>query len=320
MDGHDLDLFERSLRHATGDRTGPALDAALQELGWPDALASDPRTAVSLLFGLQGSAGATSSAIDHVLVRGLGGLRGNAGAGVVLPALAQWHPPGRLHGDRLTVAGLATAALANRPTAVVVARAGDQDVIVVVPVPALTLRQVRGVDPGLGLLEVSADVAGGGFPTDPVPDWAGAVSMGQIAIGHELVGASRTMLELARVHSLERVQFGRPISRFQAVRHRLAEALVAIETAEALLDAAWCDASPVSAAMAKAASGRGARAVARHSQQVLAGIGFTTEHPLHGYVRRALVLDQLLGASHALTAALGTELLVTRQLPAQLPL
>ena len=60
---------------------------------------------------------------------------------------------------------------------------------------------------------------------------------------HELVGASRTMLELAREHALERVQFGRPISSFQAVRHRLAETLVAIETADAVLAAAWDDRS-----------------------------------------------------------------------------
>ena len=47
--------------------------------------------------------------------------------------------------------------------------------------------------------------------------------------------------------------------------------------------------------MAKAVAGRQARTTARHCQQVLAGIGFTTEHPLHHYVRRTLVLDALLG-------------------------
>ena len=49
--------------------------------------------------------------------------------------------------------------------------------------------------------------------------------------------------------------------------------------------------------------------MARHGQQVLAGIGFTTEHPLHHYVRRALVLDHLLGDSRSLTASLGADLL-----------
>ena len=53
--------------------------------------------------------------------------------------------------------------------------------------------------------------------------------------------------------------------------------------------------------MAKALAGRGARTAARHCQQVLAGIGFTTEHEFHRYVRRVIVLDQLFGTSRSLT-------------------
>jgi len=144
--------------------------------------------------------------------------------------------------------------------------------------------------------------------------------LGQLALGHELVGVGRTMLELARQHALGRVQFGRPIASFQAVRHRLAESLVAIEAASELLTAAWEDPSPTTAAMAKGLAGRSARTVAKHAQQVLAGIGFTTEHPLHVFVRRTLVLDQLLGAGSVLTKELGTAVLRTGSLPAALPL
>ena len=67
-------------------------------------------------------------------------------------------------------------------------------------------------------------------------------------------------------------------------------------------------------------AGRSARTVARHAQQVLAGIGFTTEHPLHRYVRRTLVLDRLLGDARTLTHQLGEDLLRTRRLPPMLPL
>ena len=134
------------------------------------------------------------------------------------------------------------------------------------------------------------------------------------------VGASRRMLGLAREHALERVQFGRPIAAFQAVRHRLADTLVAIETAEALLDAAWLDRSPTTASMAKATAGRSARTAARHCQQVLAGIGFTTEHDFHRSFRRILVLDELLGSARTLTRALGDDLLASRSLPPLLPL
>ena len=136
----------------------------------------------------------------------------------------------------------------------------------------------------------------------------------------ELVGASRAMLQLARDHAVERIQFGRPIAAFQAVRHRLAESLVAIDAADAALDAAWEIESPLNAVLAKAIAGRSARVVSRHCQQILAGIGFTTEHPFHRYLRRVLVLDGLLGDARTLIKALGDEMLRTRKLPGVLPL
>jgi alkylation response protein AidB-like acyl-CoA dehydrogenase len=199
-----------------------------------------------------------------------------------------------------------------------VARAGERDVAFEIEPAALPHRLISGVDPALGLVEVAGEVAGA-REVGPV-DWRAAVAAGQLALGHELVGASRRMLELAREHALTRVQFGQPIARFQAVRHRLAETLVAIEAAEAMLDAAWLDGTPQVAAMAKAMAGRGARVVARHCQQVLAGIGFTTEHPLHRYVRRVLVLEQLLGGTRPLTRELGRDILEQHRLPGLVPL
>ena len=125
----------------------------------------------------------------------------------------------------------------------------------------LQRRPVHGLDPALGLFEVT-----GAFDTAEAEqkeaDWPAALALGQLALGHELVGAGRTMLELARTHALERVQFGRPIGTFQAVRHRLADSLVALEAADALLQASWDDPSPVTAAMAKAFAGRSARVTA----------------------------------------------------------
>ncbi|MCU1352829.1 MAG: acyl-CoA dehydrogenase domain protein [Acidimicrobiales bacterium] len=319
IDGDDLELFTRSLRHATARTTGPELDAAIDALGWHDARATDPRAAISLLFELQGGANATSSALDRVLLDALG-LDGGLDGGVVLPALGRWSPPGDLAGDRLTVAGLGGATLAAADTAVVMVRSGGKDAAVVVPTASLSVHVVHGVDPALGLVEVTADGIVVAAEPEPVTEWPAAVALAQVAVGHELVGASRTMLELARAHALERVQFGRPISAFQAVRHRLADTLVAIEMAEAVLDAAWLDQSPQTAAMAKALAGRGARTAARHCQQVLAGIGFTTEHPLHLFIRRILVLDQLFGAARSLTAALGRDVLARGKLPALPPL
>jgi hypothetical protein len=318
IDRADRELFARTLRRATASHTGAALDAVLAEVGWQDALAADARVAVATLFELQGEANATSSALDHVVLSGLG-LEIGSQAGVVLPALGRWSPPGALEGERLAIRGISTAGLAHREAALVVATSGDSEVAVAVATTSLTLRPVQGLDPWLGLVEVSGEVSRADTQLETVA-WQAAVARGQLALGHELVGASRKMLELARDHALQRVQFGRTISTFQAIRHRLADTLVAIETADAVLAAAWDDPSVQMAAMAKALAGRGACTAARHCQQVLAGIGFTTEHALHRHVRRVLVLDRMMGSARTLTHELGAELLRTQKLPPLAPL
>ncbi|WP_116377142.1 acyl-CoA dehydrogenase family protein [Mycobacterium sp. MFM001] len=146
-------------------------------------------------------------------------------------------------------------------------------------------------------------VLGGDLPLqrvdggEPVP-----LAAGRHALGWWLVGAGRAMLSLARQHALDRVQFGRPVASFQAIRHRLAETLVAVEGAEATLLAASDD---LGCLLAKAAAGQAALTAARHCQQVLGGIGFTAEHELHRHVKRALVLDGLLGSTRELTKEAG---------------
>jgi len=284
MDAEELELFRASLRQATAGHTGKALDDALDELGWRDALVADRRAAVSTLFELQGAANATSAALDMVLAGALG-----VDGPVALPPLGSVDQP--------TAHGLGTFAFANRTP------------------DGVTVRPIAGIDPALGMVEVTGDL-----PASTPSAWSAAVAAGQVALAHELVGASRAMLQLAREHAVERSQFGRPIAAFQAVRHRLAEAFVAIEAADAALAAAWEFESAMNAAVAKAVAGRSARTVARHCQQVLAGIGFTTEHPFHRYLRRVLVLDGLLGDSRTLIKQLGEEILSTRALPPILPL
>jgi Acyl-CoA dehydrogenase, C-terminal domain len=131
------------------------------------------------------------------------------------------------------------------------------------------------------------------------------LAAGRRALGWWLVGTGRAMLDLARTHALDRVQFGRPIASFQAVRHRLAETLVAIEGAEATLVAATDD---LGSLLAKAAAGEAALSAARHCQQVLGGIGFTAEHGLHRHIRRALVLDGMFGSARELKREAGSML------------
>jgi hypothetical protein len=299
MDAEEQELLAKAIEQVVASG---AIDAGLDQLGWDDALADDARPAVEPLFEAQGRAGATSTALDRLLTATLGV---EGGAGVVLPPLGSVAPPGRVVDGRIEVRGLGTGSL-------VVADDG-----VAYEVAGLDRRPARGLDPALGLVQVLGTASlGAGTPVR----WADAVAAGQRALAHELVGASRSMLELARSHALDRIQFDVPIASFQAVRHRLADAHVAIESASSVLDVAWEEPSALTASMAKAVAGRSARLVAKHSQQVLAGIGFTLEHPFHRYLRRTRLLDALLGDARTLTAAVGQQLLESRQLPPLLPL
>ncbi len=174
IEGHDLELFERSLRNATEQHTGAALDDALAELGWHDALSFDPRAAVSRLFELQGEAATTSSALDHVVAFGIGRELDGATA-VALPAIGRWQAPGELATNRVTVRGLATAV---RPSTLVVADTGAGHVAGVVDTSALDTRSVHGVDRWLSLVEVHGEVDAG--DTAPV-DWERGVAFAQRA-------------------------------------------------------------------------------------------------------------------------------------------
>ena len=158
-----------------------------------------------------------------------------------------------------------------------------------------------GLDPDLGLVRAK---------WEPLPEEA--VAAGRRALGFQIVGASRTALELAREHALARTQFGRPVASFQAVRHRLAETLVAVEAAEAALVQAD---DPMTSLLGKALAGRAGLAAVRNCQQVLAGIGFTAEHRFHRFVRRILVLDDLLGSAAALAAEIGGTLMESGRAP-----
>ena len=114
------------------------------------------------------------------------------------------------------------------------------------------------------------------------------------ALALEAAGIAQHALELAVEHAKTREQFGRPIGVYQAVSHPLATTYVESELARSLAYwAAWCVAErdeqlPVAAAAAKSFAGDVAVAACERAIQVLGGIGFTWEHPLHTYYKRAL--------------------------------
>jgi hypothetical protein len=319
MEESDLELFAQSLRQAIDRHKGENLDAALAEIGWFDALATDAQTAIAALFPILGTANASSTALEGVLA-----VRLNASSGpgrVVLPALDGWEPPGVRDGDLLTVRGLLMGPVDDGEVLVIVANGADGGAAAAaVSSSLLNFRTVGGMDPAARLMEVTGELPCPELSSVEQDTWEQAIALGRLAIGYQIVGAARAMLELARDHALNRVQFGQPIARFQALRHRLAETLVAIEGAEAVLEAGVANTTPFLAANAKAIAGRAGRTACRHCQQVLAGIGYTSEHEFHRYMKRTIVLDSILGSTARLTHDIGAQLLSVGHLPESLPL
>jgi hypothetical protein len=277
MDAAERALLAKTVRDAVAARPSDA-DVVLRELGWLEMLAAEPDVAIAVVFDALGRTNATATVLDDVMVAALG-VAPRADLAIVLPG------------------GLATARIAGATEVLV-----DAEVL---PVDSVRTTPIRGVDPDAGLFAVDVHTT---FTDD-------AVALGRRAIAHQIAGACRTMLDLAREHALDRVQFGRPIARFQAVRHRLADALVEIEALDAALGAAADEPGPTTAALAKAIAGNTARTVAAQCQQVLAGIGFTTDHAFHRYFKRTMVLDGLLGSADDLTLDLGRALLRSRNVP-----
>jgi alkylation response protein AidB-like acyl-CoA dehydrogenase len=113
------------------------------------------------------------------------------------------------------------------------------------------------------------------------------------ALALEAAGIAQRALEFGVEHARTREQFGRPIGVYQAVAHPLADTYVESELIRSLAYwAAWCVAegdeqAPIAVAAAKSYAGDVAVVACERAIQVLGGIGFTWEHPLHTYYKRA---------------------------------
>jgi alkylation response protein AidB-like acyl-CoA dehydrogenase len=123
------------------------------------------------------------------------------------------------------------------------------------------------------------------------------VARGRAAMACEAVGVAQRALELGIDHARTREQFGKPIGVYQAVSHALADTYGDVELARSLAYwAAWCVAegdaqAAVAAAAAKAFATEAAVAACERAIQVHGGTGFTWEHPLHRFYKRALWLE-----------------------------
>jgi alkylation response protein AidB-like acyl-CoA dehydrogenase len=132
-----------------------------------------------------------------------------------------------------------------------------------------------------------------------------ALEAGCLALALESVGIVERLLELTVAYAKERLQFGRPIGSFQAVKHALADVHVDLELARsAARSAAWALAedSPdagLQIAIAKAFCTEVASTAAAACLQAHGGIGFTWEHPVHLYLKRAKGNELLFGRPQA---------------------
>jgi alkylation response protein AidB-like acyl-CoA dehydrogenase len=130
-----------------------------------------------------------------------------------------------------------------------------------------------------------------------------ALALTVCALAAEQVGGAQRCLEMATEYAKARLQFGRPIGSYQAIKHKCADMLVAVEFAKSAAYSACTAAAENSAdlleaaALAKAYCSEAYFEVAAENIQVHGGMGFTWEHPAHLYFKRAKASDLLLGDS-----------------------
>jgi alkylation response protein AidB-like acyl-CoA dehydrogenase len=174
------------------------------------------------------------------------------------------------------------------------------DGVVVIDSSRLTLRPVQTMDWTRHLFEVSG--SGDFDPPKPV-DIEALRDRAYVALAAEMLGTARWLLQHTIDYAKERHQFDRPIGSFQAIQHKIADmALVCEEAWSAVYYAAMAiDAGDPerhrAAHVAKILAGAAATRAAKDGIQVHGGIGYTWEHDLHLYIRRAYASEHLFGTS-----------------------
>jgi len=124
---------------------------------------------------------------------------------------------------------------------------------------------------------------------------AAAFDRAIVGIAAQQCGLAQRMLDMTADYAKERRQFGVPIGSFQAVKHHLANARIALEFARPLVYRAAATLDPVHAAMAKSKADQAALETARAALQCHGAIGYTTEYDLHLYMKRAWALARSMG-------------------------
>jgi alkylation response protein AidB-like acyl-CoA dehydrogenase len=173
--------------------------------------------------------------------------------------------------------------------------------------PGVERRALPTMDQGRRQAEIALSgvrVPAGALMGDEGQGWAPlekTLALAAVALSAEQVGGAQKCLDMAVEYAKERVQFGRPIGSFQAIKHKCANMMVEVESARSASYYAGCvaaedgDELPVVASLAKAYCSDAYFRCAADSLQIHGGVGFTWEYEVHFYLKRAKSTETLLG-------------------------
>jgi alkylation response protein AidB-like acyl-CoA dehydrogenase len=204
---------------------------------------------------------------------------------------------GTLSASKIAVPDAATAAF------LILSGADGRHYLVQRDAPGVTIEPEQAIDPTRKLFRVTLDRATA-EPLEHAPDRiAGAYATIVTLLAAENVGVAQRAMEMAVAYAKDRTQFDRPIGSYQAVSHRCAQMLLEVEGARSLSYwAGWAldnepETGPRAASMAKAYAGDAGFRVTASALQVHGGIGFTYEHDLHFFLKRAFANAHAFGDS-----------------------
>jgi hypothetical protein len=303
MDAEQQALLREAMDAVLAGPEPREVPAELLAQGWAEARAEDETFALGALFERAGRHLSPAPLLDLVLPAGDGTPRRPA-----LPLPSQAWPASVSDGHVVVEAMTLGGGSAGE---IVVGHAVPDTgagAVGTVPAAALTWQPREGLDPELEMHSCRGRVPLERVTPLPAVSWPGLRDVLRRCLAHELLGVAHVFAERIDEHVRTREQFGRPLSSWQTVAHRLADVHVEIAGARAALDAACQDGSEVVTAAAKAQAASAASLAATHAQQLFGAIGFTWEQALHRAVRRCLVLDATLGSHGELAADIGARL------------
>ncbi len=297
--------------HASGTGWDPELWSAMVELGWLGVAVGEVDGGLGLgtveLAVLLEQAGRHLVPVPLLPTVVALDVARSCGASSLVAELLAGHTACLAWSADATAVRADGSALAGRPDpvafaptadlALVVAREGDADAVFVV-----NLDGIR--PPAEPAMDLSRPIGWLHFDGTPAERLGGSDAAERLlhlaATGSslELLGSASVALELAVEYAKDRVQFGRPIGSFQAIKHRCADMLVDVEgIRSSSYWSAWCFGADdpdraIAASTAKIWAGDASKRVMASALQVHGGVGFTWEHDLHLYMKRSQ-LDQV---------------------------